>query len=70
MKKIEEQIVNVVEILEQIYSLEVSDMTRKLENLKRINIDSVAAYIQKEQENNNFKNKNEIVKYIQSIIQD
>ncbi|MDD3012924.1 MAG: hypothetical protein PHC34_04405 [Candidatus Gastranaerophilales bacterium] len=70
MKKMEEEIRNVVEIIEQIYSLEVSDMSKRMENLKRINFDSVAAYIEKEQKNNNFKSRNDLVKYIQSIIHD
>jgi len=70
MKKIEEEIRNVVEVIEQIYSLEVSDMNRKIDNLKRINIGSVVTYVKNEQEKGNFKSKNDIIQYIQSIIQD
>jgi|GEM_PF-2708621 len=70
MKKVEEEVRDVVEVIEQLYSLEVSDMSRKIENLKRVNINSVVAFVEKERKKDNFKSKTDIVKYIQSIIQD
>jgi len=70
MKKIEEEIRDVVEIVEQVYSNQATELARKLDNFKRINVDTVAAYIKEEQVKGNFQNRDDIIKYIQSIVQD
>jgi hypothetical protein len=70
MKKIEEEIQIILDVVEQVYALEVTDMKKKIDNIKRVKVDSIADIINEEKKKGNLKNKKDIVKFIQSIIQD
>lgn len=70
MKKIEEDIRDILEVVENVYALEVVDMKKKIDNIKRVNISSIVDIVNEEKKKGNIKTKKDIVKYIQSIIQD
>ncbi|OGI02317.1 MAG: hypothetical protein A2104_06305 [Candidatus Melainabacteria bacterium GWF2_32_7] len=70
MENVAEAVKDIVEIVEQFYLLRVEDLTRKLENIRRINVDSLVDLIQNEVNENKIKTKRDIVKYVESIILD
>lgn len=70
MKKIEEDIRDILEVVEQVYALEVIDMKKKINNIKRVNVSSIVDIVNEEKKKGNIKTKKDIVQYIQSIIQD
>jgi len=70
MDDISKSVKDVVDILEQFYVLKFTEVSKKIDNIKRINIDSLADRIQEEVEKGNIKTKSDIVKYVESIIPD
>ncbi|OGI23053.1 MAG: hypothetical protein A2287_00425 [Candidatus Melainabacteria bacterium RIFOXYA12_FULL_32_12] len=70
MENVAEAVKDIVEIVEQFYLLRVEDLTRKLENIRRINVDSLVDLIQNEVNESKIKTKRDIVKYVESIILD
>lgn len=70
MENVSEAVKDIVDIVEQFYVLRVEDLTKKLENIRRINVDSLIDLIQNEISENNIKTKRDIVKYVESIILD
>ena len=64
------EIQEIIEILEQFYTLEIDELNNKLKNIKRIDINSLVNLIESEKEKKYIKSRKDLVKYIKSIIQD
>ncbi|EKE03915.1 MAG: hypothetical protein ACD_20C00129G0011 [uncultured bacterium] len=69
-KDIYQEIQETMQIVEQIYEMWASNLKKRLDNLKRINIESLIVLIEYEKANGNIKNKSDIIKYIDGITQD
>ena len=61
---------DVIQTVEQVYINSASNLNKKLDNIKRINIETLTELVEKETENGHIKEKKDIVKYIEQIIQD
>lgn len=70
MDNLAESIKDVVSIVEQFYILKSEDITKKLENIRRINLDSLINLMEIEVQKDNIKSKKDIIRYIESIILD
>lgn len=64
------EIREVIDIVEHLYETWLVNVRNRLDNLKRINVDSLAELIEYEKEKGRIKDKNDIIKYIESITQD
>jgi len=62
--------VQVIGILEGIYEIFIESLKTKIENLDKINIETLTELILKESEKGNIKERKDIIKYIEQIIQD
>ena len=67
---IESEVKNVLEIVEQVYLIKSVAAEKKLNNIKRINFDSLVNLIQKEISNDRIKSPKDMVNYIETIIED
>ena len=69
-KDIYQEIQETMQIVEQIYEMWASNLKKRLDNLKRINIESLIVLIEYEKTNGSIKNKADIIRYIDGITQD
>lgn len=62
----ESEVRSILNIMEKLYSLEIKYVAEKLENIKRINIDSLMEFV----EYNKLNDASDLIQYVQGIIQD
>jgi hypothetical protein len=69
-KDINQEIQEIVQIVEQMHEVCLTNTKKRLENLKRINIELLTIFVESERQNGNMKGKKDIIKYIDSLTQD
>jgi len=70
LKQIESDVNEALHYLETFLGLEINELKRQIENIKRINVQILAQHIQAQIELGLHKDKNEIIQDIRSIIRD
>lgn len=67
---ISEEVKDTLNVIEQIYGVMLMNLQNRVNNFKRINIDSLIEFAKYEYVNGRIKNRKDIIKYIESITQD